>query len=117
MEKARYYDQEGEFDAAASIASEVILFVGKHYTDDRVYECESYDGYDFETESAADMLISLIEAKVLDFGIIKRIYSDIDKAAGTSTFSDGMYCVADLSELQSVLRGVFGTLANFRGIM
>lgn len=107
MEKARYYEQEGEFDAAASIASEVILFVGKHYSDDRVYECESYDGYDFETESAADMLISLIEAKVLDFGIIKRIFSDIDKAAGTSTFSDGMYCVADLSELQSVLRGVF----------
>ena len=57
MEKARYYDQEGEFDAAASIASEVILFVGKHYSDDRVYECESYDGYDFETESAADIAV------------------------------------------------------------
>lgn len=38
MEKTRYYDQEGEFDAAASIASEVILFVGKHYSDDRVYD-------------------------------------------------------------------------------
>lgn len=62
MEKARYYDQEGEFDAAASIASEVILFVGKHYSDDRVYECEGFDGYDFETRSAADMLISLIES-------------------------------------------------------
>ena len=42
MNKARYYEQEGEFDAAASIASEVILFVGKHYSNDCVYECESY---------------------------------------------------------------------------
>ena len=107
MEKARYYDQEGEFDAAASIASEVILFVGKHYSNDCVYECESYDGYDFETRNAADMLISLIESKVLDINTIRRISSDIDKASGTSTFNDGGYCIADLSELQSVLDGVF----------
>ena len=107
MEKAKYYDREGEFDAAASIASEVILFVGKHYSDDCVYECEGFDGYDFETKSAADMLISLIESKVLDINTIRRISSDIDKASGTSTFHDGGYCIADLSELQSVLEGVF----------
>lgn len=107
MDKARYYDREGEFDAAASIASEVILFVGKHYSDDRVYECEGFDGYDFETRSAAYMLISLIESKVLDINTIRRISSDIDKASGTSTFHDGGYCIADLSELQSVLEGVF----------
>ena len=107
MEKAKYYDREGEFDAAASIASEVILFVGKHYSDDCVYECEGFDGYDFETKSAADMLISLIESKVLDTNTIRRISSDIDKASGTSTFHDGGYCIADLSELQSVLEGVF----------
>ena len=107
MNKARYYDHEGEFDAAASIASEVILFVGKHYSNDCVYECESYDGYDFETRNAADMLISLIESKVLDINTIMRISSDIDKASGTSTFNDGGYCIADLSELQSVLDGVF----------
>lgn len=107
MEKAKYYDREGEFDAAASIASEVILFVGKHYSDDCVYECEGFDGYDFETKSAADMLISLIESKVLDINTIRRISSDIDKASETSTFHDGGYCIADLSELQSVLEGVF----------
>lgn len=107
MEKARYYDQEGEFDAAASIASEVILFVGKHYSNDCVYECESYDGYDFETRNAADMLISLIESKVLDINTIRRISSDIDKASGTTSFHDGGYGLADLSELQSVLDGVF----------
>ena len=107
MNKARYYDHEGEFDAAASIASEVILFVGKHYSDDRVYECEGFDGYDFETRSAADMLISLIESRVLDIGTIRRISSDIDKASETTTFRDGGYCIADLSELQSVLEGVF----------
>lgn len=107
MEKAKYYDREGEFDAAASIASEVILFVGKHYSDDCVYECEGFDGYDFETKNAADMLISLIESKVLDINTIRRISSDIDKASGTSTFHDGGYCIADLSELQSVLEGVF----------
>ena len=65
MEKARYYDAEGEFEAAASIASEVILFVGQHYTDDCVYECEHFDGYDFETRNAIKMLISLVESKVL----------------------------------------------------
>ena len=107
MEKARYYDREGEFDAAASIASEVILFVGKHYSNDCVYECESYDGYDFETRNAADMLISLIESKVLDINTIMRISSDIDKASGTTSFHDGGYGLADLSELQSVLDGVF----------
>lgn len=107
MEKAKYYDREGEFDAAASIASEVILFVGKHYSDDCVYECEGFDGYDFKTKSAADMLISLIESKVLDINTIRRISSDIDKASETSTFHDGGYCIADLSELQSVLEGVF----------
>ena len=107
MEKARYYDREGEFDAAASIASEVILFVGKHYSDDRVYECEGFDGYDFETRSAADMLISLIESKVLDVNTIRRISNDIDKVLGTTAFQDGGYCLADLSELQSVLEGVF----------
>lgn len=107
MEKARYYDQEGEFDAAASIASEVILFVGKHYSNDCVYECESYNGYDFETRNAADMLISLIESKVLDINTIRRISSDIDKASGTTSFHDGGYGLADLSELQSVLDGVF----------
>ena len=107
MDKARYYDREGEFDAAASIASEVILFVGKHYSDDRVYECEGFDGYDFETRSAAYMLISLIESKVLDINTIRRISSDIDKALGTTVFQDGGYCLADLSELQSVLEGVF----------
>ena len=107
MEKARYYDREGEFDAAASIASEVILFVGKHYSDDCVYECEGFDGYDFESRSAADMLISLIESRVLDIGTIRRISSDIDKASETTTFRDGGYCIADLSELQSVLEGVF----------
>ena len=107
MEKARYYDREGEFDAAASIASEVILFVGKHYSDDRVYECEGFDGYDFETRSAADMLISLVESKVLDINTIMRISSDIDKVLGTTAFQDGGYCLADLSELQSVLKGVF----------
>lgn len=107
MEKARYYDREGEFDAAASIASEVILFVGKHYSDDCVYECEGFDGYDFETRSAADMLISLIESKVLDVNTIRRISNDIDKVLGTTAFQDGGYCLADLSELQSVLEGVF----------
>ena len=107
MEKARYYDQEGEFDAAASIASEVILFVGKHYSNDCVYECESYYGYDFETRNAADMLISLIESKVLDINTIMRISNDIDKVLGTTAFQDGGYCLADLSELQSVLDGVF----------
>lgn len=107
MDKARYYDREGEFDAAASIASEVILFVGKHYSDDCVYECERFDGYDFESRSAADMLISLIESRVLDIGTIRRISSDIDKASETTTFRDGGYCIADLSELQSVLEGVF----------
>ena len=107
MEKAKYYDREGELDAAASIASEVILFVGKHYSDDCVYECEGFDGYDFETKRAADMLISLIESKVLDINTIRRISSDIDKASETSTFHDGGYCIADLSELQSVLEGVF----------
>lgn len=107
MEKARYYDREGEFDAAASIASEVILFVGKHYSDDCVYECEGFDGYDFETRSAADMLISLIESKVLDVNTVRRISNDIDKVLGTTAFQDGGYCLADLSELQSVLEGVF----------
>ena len=53
------------------------------------------------------MLISLIESKVLDINTIRRISSDIDKASGTSTFHDGGYCIADLSELQSVLEGVF----------
>ena len=33
------------------------FFFGKHYTDDRVYECESYDGYDFATASAADIAV------------------------------------------------------------
>ena len=107
MDKARYYDHEGKFDAAASIASEVILFVGKYYSDDRVYECEGFDGYDFETRSAADMLIPLIESKVLDINTIMRISSDIDKVLGTTAFQDGGYCLADLSELQSVLEGVF----------
>lgn len=67
MEKARYYEQEGEFDAAASIASEVILFVGKHYTDARVYECESYDGYDFETERAADIAVFVMLSTATQF--------------------------------------------------
>lgn len=107
MDKARYYDHEGKFDAAASIASEVILFVGMHYSEDHVYECESFDGYDFETRSAADMLISLVESKVLDINTIMRISSDIDKVLGTTAFQDGGYCLADLSELQSVLEGVF----------
>lgn len=107
MDKARYYDHEGKFDAAASIASEVILFVGMHYSDDHLYECESFDGYDFETRSAADMLIPLIESKVLDINTIRRISSDIDKVLGTTAFQDGGYCLADLSELQSVLEGVF----------
>ena len=107
MDKARYYEHEGKFDAAASIASEVILFVGKYYSDDRVYECEGFDGYDFETRSAADMLIPLIESKVLDINTIRRISNDIDKVLGTTAFQDGGYCLADLSELQSVLEGVF----------
>lgn len=107
MDKVRYYDHEGKFDAAASIASEVILFVGMHYSEDHVYECESFDGYDFETRSAADMLISLVESKVLDVDTIRRISNDIDKVLGTTAFQDGGYCLADLSELQSVLEGVF----------
>lgn len=107
MDKARYYDHEGKFDAAASIASEVILFVGMHYSEDHVYECESFDGYDFETRTASDMLISLVESKVLDINTIRRISSDIDKVLGTTVFQDGGYCLADLSELQSVLEGVF----------
>ena len=85
MEKASYYDAEGEFEAAASIASEVILFVGQHYTDDCVYECEHFDGYDFETRNAIKMLISLVESKVLDISTIKRIKKDIKKAASTDT--------------------------------
>lgn len=106
MEKARYYDLEGEFDAAASIASEIILFVGNYYTDDHVYECESFDGYDFETNNAANMLISLIEANVLDIKTIERISSDINRAYKTTTFDNGG-CITDLSELISVLEGVF----------
>ena len=66
-----------------------------------------FDGYDFETRNAADMLISLIESKVLDINTIMRISSDIDKASGTTSFHDGGYGLADLSELQSVLDGVF----------
>lgn len=106
MEKAKYYDHEGEFDAAASIASEIILFVGNYYTDDHVYECESFDGYDFETNNAANMLISLIEANVLDIKTIERISSDINRAYKTTTFDNGG-CITDLSELISVLEGVF----------
>ena len=53
------------------------------------------------------MLISLIESRVLDIGTIRRISSDIDRASETTTFRDGGYCIADLSELQSVLEGVF----------
>ena len=106
MEKAKYYDLEGEFDAAASIASEIVLFVGKYYSDDHVYECEHFDGYDFETNSAANLLISIIEANVLDIKTIERIYSDIDQAYKTTTFNNGD-CIADLSELISVLEGVF----------
>lgn len=107
MEKARYYDAEGEFEAAASIASEVILFVGQHYTDDCVYECEHFDGYDFETRNAIKMLISLVESKVLDISTIKRIKKDIKKAASTDTFRNGGYCIENLDELQSVIDGVF----------
>lgn len=53
------------------------------------------------------MLISLIESKVLDVNTIRRISNDIDKVLGTTAFQDGGYCLADLSELQSVLEGVF----------
>lgn len=107
MEKARYYDSEGEFDASASIASEIVLFVGEHYSEDCVYECERFDGYDFETRNAIEMLISLVESKVLDTNTVKRIRSDIKKAAATDTFRNGGYCLADLDEIQSVLDGVF----------
>ena len=44
---------------------------------------------------------------MLDIGTIRRISSGIDKASETTTFRDGGYCIADLSELQSVLEGVF----------
>lgn len=107
MEKARYYDSEGEFDAAASIASEIVLFVGEHYSEDCVYECERFDGYDFETRNAIEMLISLVESKVLDINTVKRIRDDIKKAAATDTFRNGGYCLADLDEVKSVLDGVF----------
>lgn len=107
MEKARYYDSEGEFDAAASIASEIVLFVGEHYSEDCVYECERFDGYDFETRNAIEMLISLVESKVLDINTVKRIRGDIKKAASSDTFRNCGYCLADLDEVKSVLDGVF----------
>ena len=105
MDKATYYDAEGEYDAAASIAAEILLFVGEHYAQDRVYECEYFDGHDFRTRDAANLLISLVESNVLDTDLIERIRDEINKAGDSETFTS--YCMTDLEELQSVLDGVF----------
>lgn len=107
MKKARYYDGEGQFEAAASIASEVILFVGEHYADDSVYESDRFDGYDFGAREAVSLLISLIESDVLNLAFIREIRNDVERAARTDTFRDGGYYLADLDELQSVMDGVF----------
>lgn len=103
MDKARYLRANDHRESAAAIACQIITSVGEEYAKDCVYADDSYDGDDFCTESAVELLIDMAEEGSLSEETIRAVEQEIKEADRMETYEG--YCICDFDELLSVLSG------------
>ena len=105
IDKAKYLIEQQKYHGAAAIACQIITSVGEEYTNDEVFNCQSYDGDHFCTDDSIDILIDIIEREALDKKSLKAIQKEITRASKMETYVD--YCICNFDMLLCVLNGEF----------
>lgn len=101
MEKASYLRKSGLPVSAAMIACQIITSVGEEYTKDSVFADDNFDGDEFSTGDAVQLLIDMAESGELDAGMIRQIEQEVKAAERMETYRG--YCICDFEELLNVL--------------